>query len=332
MLRMIMTRRVVTGIALLIAVVTTAACAGSSTVSKPSLASRATSEASWSAAASRTYASKLFAIPVTVDVPPPLPVHADEDVPTFLTWVYQTDNNLSAVRMMLPAGVYPTAESPQQPPPPNAAAFVAYLHNAVAAGAIITDEKSMLIGGQAATVLTLSAQPNIDFDGLLGCPNTAAAAADCYGPGSDTLEQVAIAKLTKSCDSSGVALTPTTAEPHPSWLRSNQCSPDSSFARDRPATHTRDRPARLAVTGENRKAFYRTARASTLAAIGPVGCLRLTQRLGREMTQGDIRINCDSARTHGGLPGVTCRGREGPRGPDSRRDDRACRSSSGLRV
>jgi hypothetical protein len=193
-LTMVGTRRLSIALALLTAVVAAVAC-GSSTASKPPSTSTHSSAANSAASTSRTYASKAFAIPVTVTVPPPLPVMATEDVPTFLTWVYQTDDYLSAIRMMLPADVYPTAQSPQQPPPPNAAAFVAYLHTAVAAGAIITNEKQMAVGGQSATVLTLSAQPGVDLDGLFGCPNTAASAADCYGPGSDTLMQVAIVEV-----------------------------------------------------------------------------------------------------------------------------------------
>jgi hypothetical protein len=189
------TRRLLMSVALVTAVIAAAACGGHSTGSKSSPSSKPSSAASSSAATSRAYASKYFAIPVTVDVPALLPVMATEDVPAFVTWVYQTDDYLSAIRMMLPADVYPTAQSPQQAPPPNAAAFVAYLHNSVAAGAIITDERTMLIGGQSATVLTLSAQPGADLDGLFGCPNTAASAADCYGPSSDVLMQVAIVEV-----------------------------------------------------------------------------------------------------------------------------------------
>ena len=97
--------------------------------------------------------------------------------------------------MMLPAQVYPTWNSPAQTPAPDAAGFVAYLHEAVGAGAIINDEKSISVGGQSATILTLTGKPDVDLDGLLGCPNTAAAAADCYGPSADELLRVAVLEV-----------------------------------------------------------------------------------------------------------------------------------------
>jgi hypothetical protein len=132
--------------------------------------------------------------------------------------------------MMLPITVYPTAKSASQAPPPDSAHFVTYLHDAIRVGAIIDDEKTVSVGGRAATLLSLTGKPDVNLDGLLGCPNIAAA-LDCYGPSSDLLLRVAIVDVQGKALLIWARTDSGTSETRPSSPRSNQCLPDSRFAR-----------------------------------------------------------------------------------------------------
>jgi len=140
-----------------------------------------------SPAPSRSYTSKNFLIPVTAVISIPLDVTPTSDTPTFLTWESTFFND--KIRFMLPVVIYrPGQSTPEQVP----SDYLTYIHSLTAAGAVIADEKKTTVAGHPATLFTLTDPTSVNLDGIIGCPASTTAPADCYGPSSDLLLRVAV--------------------------------------------------------------------------------------------------------------------------------------------
>ena len=94
----------------------------------------------------RTYASRSFQQPFEVSVPDWLPVQADQDRPTFVTWERPDQ---PAVRVMLPVAFYPAHASKPTDLPRD---YLGYLLGLTSRGARFADQESIMVGGRSATI------------------------------------------------------------------------------------------------------------------------------------------------------------------------------------
>ncbi|MEU1203660.1 hypothetical protein ABZ446_46765 [Streptomyces sp. NPDC005813] len=145
-------------------------------------------EPSPSTAASRSYTSQSFGVPLTITVPTSLGSRPVSDTRTFLTWVKSGNK----VRFLLPVVVYrPGGGGSPENPPTTYKGYVAYLHEQSGYHANWRDEKATTIGGRAATLLTGST--NEPMDGSFGCPTAEGDPdEDCYGLQPDNDFRVAV--------------------------------------------------------------------------------------------------------------------------------------------
>ena len=134
----------------------------------------------------QTYTSKAFSIPLTVPVTTSLKTEASTDTDTFLTWDSANLEDLH-VRFLLPPVLYRPNKSKPETPPKD---YVTYLRGLTSQGATLADEKTMTVDGHGATLMTLTT--NKSLDGVLGCPKTNTAAADCFGLQPDLTLRMAV--------------------------------------------------------------------------------------------------------------------------------------------
>jgi hypothetical protein len=141
-----------------------------------------------STAASHTYTSQSFALPLTITVPISLGTQPVSDTRTFLTWVKSGNK----VRFLLPAVVYRPGDGKNpEKPPATYKGYVAFLHEQAGHHANWQDENTTTVGGRAATLLTGTA--NEPLDGSFGCPTAEADPDhDCYGLQPDYEMRVAV--------------------------------------------------------------------------------------------------------------------------------------------
>ncbi|MFI6494828.1 hypothetical protein [Streptomyces sp. NPDC050564] len=141
-----------------------------------------------SIAASHTYISHSFGVPLAITVPTSLGSRPVSDTRTLLTWVKSGNK----VRFLLPAVVYrPGGSGSPEKPPTTYKGYLAYLHEQAGYHANWRDEKTTTVGGGAATLLTGST--NEPLDGSFGCPTAEADPdKDCFGLQPDNDFRVAV--------------------------------------------------------------------------------------------------------------------------------------------
>jgi hypothetical protein len=135
------------------------------------------------------YATSFFGTPLDIVLPSWLEGSDVDDSANFLTWNVDVDER--ALRFMRPVAVYPPGSGTTAAVPDD---FVAYVDGFAAHGAVLTDRSDTTVGGQPATVLTISTEDPFEgsLDGVLGCPEEGLPAASCFGPGDEVILRLAI--------------------------------------------------------------------------------------------------------------------------------------------
>jgi hypothetical protein len=163
----------------------------------------------------QTYASKAFAVPLTIAVPASFKAQPNSDTSTFLTWVTGSTENegrFHRVRFLLPVSLYRPGQTAPEPPPKD---YLTYLRGLSRQGATLADEKKITVDGHSATLMTVTATQHLD--GAEGCPQTKGvpdAGGDCYGPQPEAAARIAV------IDVSGRTLL--------AWAGINKDAPDES--------------------------------------------------------------------------------------------------------
>ena len=120
-----------------------------------------------------TYASTSFVVPFDVAPPNWLDPKPTIEQSNFVTWeaLHQP-----AVRFLAPQTVYRPGERNDTAVPKD---YVSYLLGQTSVGAHFSDQTTVTIGGQTATVVTATTDESLD--GSLGCPSKGMLAAACFG-------------------------------------------------------------------------------------------------------------------------------------------------------
>jgi hypothetical protein len=154
-------------------------CSSGGSTSGPAKASTS----SPSSPVGQTYASKAFAVPLTITVPASFfKAQPNSDTNTFLTWYTGSSENegrFHKVRFLLPVALYRPGQTAPETPPKD---YLTYLRGLSRQGATLTDEKKITVDGHRATLMTGTTEHSLD--GSMGCPQTQGvpdAGGDCYG-------------------------------------------------------------------------------------------------------------------------------------------------------
>jgi hypothetical protein len=173
------------------------------------------SSSSPSSPAGQTYASKAFAVPLTITVPASFKAQPNSDTKTFLTWYTGSTENegtFHRVRFLLPVALYRPGQTAPETPPKD---YLTYLRGLSRHGATLADEKKITVDGSSATLMTVTSTQHLD--GAEGCPQTKGvpdAGEDCYGPQPEAAARIAV------IDVSGRTLL--------AWAGINKDAPDQS--------------------------------------------------------------------------------------------------------
>jgi len=153
-------------------------CSSGGSTSGPAKASTS----SPSAPVGQTYASKAFAVPLTVTVPASFfKAQPNSDTSTFLTWCTgcESEARFHKVRFLLPDSLYRPGQTAPETPPKD---YLTYLRGLSRQGATLADEKKITVDGHSATLMTVTTEHSLD--GSIGCPQIGGspdAGGDCYG-------------------------------------------------------------------------------------------------------------------------------------------------------
>ena len=149
------------------------------------------STSSPSSSAGQTYASKAFAVPLTITVPASFfKAQPNSDTNTFLTWFTGSEVRYHKVRFLLPVSLYREGQTAPEKPPKD---YLTYLRGLSGQGATLADEKKITVDGHSATLMTVNAEH--DLDGSIGCPQTGGspdAGGDCFGWGPAAVARIAV--------------------------------------------------------------------------------------------------------------------------------------------
>ena len=151
------------------------------------------SSSSPSPPAGQTYASKAFAVPLTITVPASFKAQPNSDTNTFLTWYTGSTENegtFHRVRFLLPVALYRPGQTAPETPPKD---YLTYLRGLSRHGATLADEKKITVDGHSATLMTVTSTQHLG--GAEGCPQTQGvpdAAGDCYGPQPEAAARIAV--------------------------------------------------------------------------------------------------------------------------------------------
>jgi hypothetical protein len=163
------------------------AVGGCSSTSGPAKASAS----SPSSPAGPTYASKAFAVPLTITVPASFfKAQPNSDTNTLLTWFTGSEARFHKVRFLLPDSLYRPGQTAPEKPPKD---YLTYLRGLSRQGATFADEKKITVDGHSATLMTGTAEH--DLDGSIGCPQTGGspdAGGDCFGWGPAAVARIAV--------------------------------------------------------------------------------------------------------------------------------------------
>ncbi len=164
----------------------------------------------------QTYASKAFAVPLTITVPASFfKAQPNSDTSTFLTWFTGSTENegtFHRVRFLLPVALYRPGQTAPETPPKD---YLTYLRGLSRHGVTLADEKKITVDGHSATLMTGTSTQHLD--GATGCPQTQGvpdAGEDCYGPQPEGAARIAV------IDVSGRTLL--------AWASINKDAPDES--------------------------------------------------------------------------------------------------------
>lgn len=137
-------------------------------------------------ASARTYVTRDFVVPLSVDVTPGRSVEPAADLSHFLTWV--GTGSAPAIRFMVPVRVYvPGAAAPSAVP----VDFLSYLLSQTSAGAMFTDRSTASVDGRPTTLITATTSGPV-LDGSLGCPDQTSPARQCFGLESSLVLRLAV--------------------------------------------------------------------------------------------------------------------------------------------
>ena len=184
-------------------------CSSGGSTSGPAKASAS----SPSSPVGQTYASKAFAVPLTITVPASFfKAQPNSDTSTLLTWFTGSEARFHKVRFLLPVAVYRPGQTAPETPPKD---YLTYLRGLSRQGLTLADEKKITVNGHSATLMTGTAEH--DLDGSIGCRQTQGVpdpGGDCFGFGPDPAIRIAV------IDVSGRTLV--------SWAGINKGSSDES--------------------------------------------------------------------------------------------------------
>ena len=165
-------------------------CSSGGSTSGPAKASTS----SPSSSAGQTYASKAFAVPLTITVPASFfKAQPNSDTSTFLTWFTGSTENegtFHRVRFLLPVALYRPGQTAPETPPKD---YLTYLRGLSRHGATLADEKKITVDGHSATLMTVTTEHSLD--GAIGCPQIGGApdaGGDCYGPQPEAAIRIAV--------------------------------------------------------------------------------------------------------------------------------------------
>ena len=141
----------------------------------------------------QTYASKAFAVPLTITVPASFKAQPNSDTNTFLTWFTGSTENegrFHRVRFLLPVALYRPGQTAPVTPPKD---YLTYLRGLSRQGATLADEKKITVDGHNATLMTVTTEQHLD--GFFGCPQTQGvpdSGGDCFGSGPEGAVRIAV--------------------------------------------------------------------------------------------------------------------------------------------
>lgn len=162
-------------------------CSSGGSTSGPAKASTS----SPSSPVGQTYASKAFAVPLTITVPASFfKAQPNSDTNTFLTWFTGSEARYHKVRFLLPVALYRPGQTAPEKPPKD---YLTYLRGLSRQGLTLADEKKITVDGHSATLMTGTAEH--DLDGSIGCPQTQGVpdpAGDCFGFGPVPAIRIAV--------------------------------------------------------------------------------------------------------------------------------------------
>jgi hypothetical protein len=145
----------------------------------------------------QTYASKAFAVPLTITVPASFfKAQPNEDTSTLLTWFTGSSENegrFHRVRFLLPVSLYRPGQTAPSSPPKD---YLSYLRGLSGQRATLADEKKITVDGHRATLMTVTTEHSLD--GATGCPQTQGvpdAVGDCYGPKAGGAIRIAVIEV-----------------------------------------------------------------------------------------------------------------------------------------
>ena len=148
-------------------------------------------KASASSPVGPTYASKAFAVPLTIAVPASFfKAQPNSDTSTLLTWFTGSEARFHKVRFLLPDSLYRPGQTAPEAPPKD---YLTYLRGLSRQGLTLADEKKITVNGHSATLMTGTAEH--DLDGSIGCPQIGGspdAGGDCFGWGPAAVARIAV--------------------------------------------------------------------------------------------------------------------------------------------
>jgi hypothetical protein len=131
------------------------------------------------------YATKSFIMPLDLQVPGWLPPAPTFDESNFVTW--EATDAVHAVRIMVPAIVYPPGSAVATPPPDD---YLGYLLGQVDHGARFTDVVETTVAGKAATLMT--AETDAGLENSIGCASADTVSPICFGLAPDLSLRIAV--------------------------------------------------------------------------------------------------------------------------------------------
>jgi hypothetical protein len=171
-----------------------------------------------SSAATQTYSSKAFVVPLTATVDAGLKSPPNPDSPNLLSWDAAASDATNAVRFLVPVELYRPGSSTPEAPPKD---YLTYLQGQTKDSAELSKVTKITVDGHPATLMNVTrtidaSYPEGFLDGSLGCPERGADRADgCFGPQPDLLLRFAVIDLGET-----TLLV---------WARMNKNNPDPAF-------------------------------------------------------------------------------------------------------
>ena len=169
-----------------------------------------------SSAATQTYSSKAFVVPLTVTVDAGLKSPPNPDSPNLLSWDAAASDVDNAVRFFVPVIVYPPGSDTPQVPPKD---YLTYLQSQTKDGAEFSKVTKITVDGHPATLMNVTtSRPEGFLSGSIGCSERTADKHDgdrCRGIQPDWLARMAVIDLGDT-----TLLT---------WARMHKDNPDPAF-------------------------------------------------------------------------------------------------------